>query len=542
MTFWQRFIRKPLLMFFFVMFFLLSFPNFLSPYGFPRLMIVFLLPLMEILPDMPLLKRGLLGLFLGVVMYGALLYWLYPLHPAGYVIFVLLLSTQMVFFTLFYINPRQTFIKVIQHEVDSRSVTVKYMHPLFTICYLPCLWVVSEFFRSFLMGGFTWTIGHGWAIYHYMLALCPFVGSYSLSFIILLINVHIWTKAIYTSPYNRLTNVVIFFCLISALLWLNLNQMVKIGSLQESPTLRVCTIQPNTSPERKGNPKYLKEVLEENINLSKSCVEESQPAVEGSQPDIEDYRPDIVVWPETSIPDDIINNQEVYARLKDLGWEINSHLLIGMAEEEGNRNYNSVALLNPKGELKGKYRKIHLIPFVEYLPLSPFLSPLRSVLYKQDYEFFPGKEPRIFKMEPRKDGKKYNFSSLICSEEFYPGLFRKIAEQDVDFVVSLLNDQKLPKQGLYLHWQAAIIRAAEFGRLIIRSSNNGITCVISPYGKVTSSVKNIEEAINKKQISPYTIAMGKEETVYTLYGDLFPLFCLGFVLLVKFVERTIMKE
>ncbi len=212
---------------------------------------------------------------------------------------------------------------------------------------------------------------------------------------------------------------------------------------------------------------------------------------------------DLIVWPETcfaddwfEIADDTVPSEE-FARiasksLKNFSeFRPGSPVLLGLNAYEWQANrewrYNSALLLDTLGRKVGRYDKMHLVPFGEYVPLKetfPFMSTFTP--YKWDYSCRPGESWTRFPLTS--SNRDYTFGCLICYEDSDPYLARQyVTEQPVDFLVNISNDGWF--DGTEEHEQHLAIcrfRAIEARRPIVRSVNMGISAVIDSDGRVVA--------------------------------------------------------
>ena len=227
---------------------------------------------------------------------------------------------------------------------------------------------------------------------------------------------------------------------------------------------------------------------------------------------------DIIVWPEAALT---VIKQDASPLIKGLdeqGREVGSSLLFGILERSTDgRYFNSVLAL---GEGSGIYHKRRLVPFGEYLPLEKYL---RGII-----EFFD------LPMSRTKSGHndqnlvsagKNLVSVLICYEVVYPDLIERDSVLP-DMFVTVSNDTWFgdsigPKQ----HLQMARMRAAEYGRWMIRSTNNGITALIDHNGLLVEELEPFEEGVMRGELR---IMKGETPYYYYGYGPLV-LSCLIFV-------------
>jgi apolipoprotein N-acyltransferase len=168
----------------------------------------------------------------------------------------------------------------------------------------------------------------------------------------------------------------------------------------------------------------------------------------------------------------------------------------------------------------GRYDKIHLVPFGEYVPLSNLLFFIGS-LGEGIGNFKPGKEIFNFSLPQGK------FGVLICFEIIFPDLCRRFVKEGADFLVTITNDAWFGRTSApYQHLSMATFRAIENRVFIARAANTGISAFIDPKGKIVEQGGIFtEEAING------TIRLSRERTFYTLYGDVFAWICCAFSIL-----------
>ena len=258
-------------------------------------------------------------------------------------------------------------------------------------------------------------------------------------------------------------------------------------------------------------------------------------------------RPDLVVWPETccpfdwyqlgmgSTPDDPDKEFREDAG-HSLGGLYRHHRgvptlygLNGLVWEGGRGwKYNSAVLLDPAARPLGRYDKMHLVPFGEYVPFKetlPFLSVFTP--YRHDYSCRPGESWTRFPLHA--GGRDYRFGCLICYEDSDPYLARQyVAGADkVDFLVNISNDGWF--DGTEEHEQHLAIcrfRAVEARRSVVRAVNMGVSCVIDPNGRVSdlpggswaSSVK-VEGVVSA------VVPLDGRASTYAVWGDWVPAGC-----------------
>jgi apolipoprotein N-acyltransferase len=254
--------------------------------------------------------------------------------------------------------------------------------------------------------------------------------------------------------------------------------------------------------------------------------------------------PDLIIWPETCFPDDWTEVApgeaagDDFARKAEKCAKYFGSLRLGNAtllglnaiEWEGGHGwkYNSALLLDAAGKKLGRYDKMHLVPFGEYVPLGnvfPFMQTFTP--YKHDYACRPGEHWTRFPLKAA-DGKAYTFGCLICYEDSDPSLARTyVATEPVDFLVNISNDGWF--DGTEEHEQHLAIcrfRAVEARRSVVRAVNMGISGVIDPDGRVVA-IPGETWAGSKKVTGVVTAVVPVDDraSVYAALGDWVPGAC-----------------
>jgi apolipoprotein N-acyltransferase len=211
-------------------------------------------------------------------------------------------------------------------------------------------------------------------------------------------------------------------------------------------------------------------------------------------------RPELLVWPETSFPDPWVEYAEEattlpvpttestnLARAVARLWPTN--ILLGLnaylqREQGRDQRYNSALLLRADGQPAGRYDKVHLVPYGEYVPFRDFL-PLMNVFspYDFDYSVTPGQQMTHFPLG------EYLFGVLICYEDTVPCLARQYVQAGdappVDFLLNVTNDGWFDGTSEHEeHLAISRFRAIETRRSLARAVNMGISAVIDGSGRV----------------------------------------------------------
>jgi apolipoprotein N-acyltransferase len=174
---------------------------------------------------------------------------------------------------------------------------------------------------------------------------------------------------------------------------------------------------------------------------------------------------------------------------------------------------NSAVMVSPSGEMVGRYDKVNLVPFGEFIPpLFGFVNKITT----EAGDFHAGERVVTFPVDGHKVG------AFICYESVFAHFVRQFADQGAEVLVNLSNDGYFARSAAReQHLKIVRMRAAENRRWILRATNDGITASIDPTGRVMQRLKPYEETAARLEYSYETA-----KTVYTRFGDWFAWNCL----------------
>jgi len=205
------------------------------------------------------------------------------------------------------------------------------------------------------------------------------------------------------------------------------------------------------------------------------------------------------VWPETAVP--VLKDQAIgYLSMMDrFASDRQSALITGVPIRQPNergeqRYYNAVSVV---GQGSGDYLKQRLVPFGEYVPLQDMLRGLIAFFDLPMSDFARGERD-----QPLLEAKGHRIATFICYEVVYPEFAAEMAAQS-DLLLTVSNDTWFGKSiGPLQHLQMAQMRALEAGRWMIRATNNGVTVLIDPFGRITERLPQFEQATLYGQVQP----------------------------------------
>jgi apolipoprotein N-acyltransferase len=378
------------------------------------------------------------------------------------------------------------------------------------------VWTSIEYVFPFL---FPYGISNSQADYVPVMQIFDLFGIYSLSFVIVVVNLTL------TRVYKKVTEQARFPVWETAL----------------SVTLVIATLLygyyriPQVDAEVAQAPKLKIGMVQANFDfLAKTESQEEVVTAKHKEMSRELESSDLIIWPETAIQAWFSNGSDLLIVRDEMGvpqMEGKYFLVGGMSftvidpnvEVITNDNvimYNTAFLTDSNGVILGRYHKIKLLLFGEYLPFTKYIPALKY-LSPASGDFTPGDELNIFEIKE----KGARIAPIICYEDIIPEFSRKFAAKGANLIINITNDAWFGKTTApYQHLNLAIPRAIETRRYLLRSTNTGISAIIDPVGRVVVETPMFVRTNVEGEVG----LMNGNLTLYTRIGDLFPLACLLF--------------
>ncbi|MBN2651158.1 MAG: apolipoprotein N-acyltransferase [Spirochaetales bacterium] len=147
------------------------------------------------------------------------------------------------------------------------------------------------------------------------------------------------------------------------------------------------------------------------------------------------------------------------------------------------KDYNS-ALFFKSGQLLDLYNKQRLVPFSEHLPSSFFSEKIAEKASEKGLRYWEkGDSYNLFDMGGLK------FGPQICYEDCFDDISRVATNKGALFFLNLTNDRWAGFEAAYrFHQSFSVFRAVENRRPFLRATNSGVTCLISPEGRVVAEL------------------------------------------------------
>jgi len=259
-------------------------------------------------------------------------------------------------------------------------------------------------------------------------------------------------------------------------------------------TVRLRLIQPNAPQNQKWDPQFAAGFFQRQLALTATASEKPL---------------DLVIWPEAAITFWLDSEPELQRKIVEAA-PGGAKVILGARRIEGQRFYNSLALLGETGQSEYVYDKTHLVPFGEYIPFGSWLS--RFGIYGMAAEegggFTAGGSHGL--MDLAAAGKVL---PLICYEAIFPHLTR--SESRPDWILQLTNDAWFGQlAGPQQHLAQARMRAIEQGLPLARAANTGVSAVIDANGNIVASL-----GLGVSGALDVDLPKAKNATLYSKTGD-----------------------
>jgi apolipoprotein N-acyltransferase len=366
----------------------------------------------------------------------------------------------------------------------------------------PAVWVATELGRTYFWSGFPWLLlGYSQTTVLPVAQLASVVGVFGLSALVALVSAAISYFVITRSRESIATLATVSALLVAVSLWGSYR--LRHGTLTEhGRTVRVALVQGNIPQDEKWDAARANQIFETYLAMTRDA------ARQGAQ---------LVIWPESSTPfyfeEDVAAGNRLRKMVRDTGIE----LLFGSDQMEHSTPplyYNSAFLMRPDGSTAAVYRKMHLVPFGEFVPLKSLLFFVGR-LVESAGDFTPGGS---MVMLPTRFG---TISTAICYEIVYPDLVRRAVLAGSQLLTTITNDAWYGYSSApYQHFLQASMRSIEQGRYLARSANTGISGFVDPYGRVLQQSRIFERTVLMGDVR-----MLDDRTVYGRIGDLCAYIC-----------------
>jgi apolipoprotein N-acyltransferase len=406
---------------------------------------------------------------------------------------------------------------------SSRSPWIRSTNNLLLAFLVAAAWVTQEWLRGWVFSGFGWN-GLGVALHGNwpLIQIAELTGVAGLSFMVAFANV-IAVATVRRLALEASTRTVRpHFDLTLTLATIVGVLTFGLRATQVSPPtkpLRVAAVQSNVPQNQKFDPQFTLKIFDQFRRLSEIALRSSPP-------------PDLLIWPESSMPGPVLADRESYQFVMDLATSAESDILLGTIDEENGDVYNAALLVSDGGEQVQVYRKLHLVPFGEYVPGRHRVPLLARIVGDQvPGDFKQGKDHTVFELT----NSDVKVAPLICFEDTIGDLTRRFVlpsenNPGANLLVDITNDGWfLHSAGSHQHLANAIFRCVETRRPMVRAANTGVTCFVNEFGRVTQKLQDETGSTFTEGVLTGEVKVPTEHelTFYTRHGELFAKICVA---------------
>ncbi len=425
--------------------------------------------------------------------------WIYiALHDYGDMPFLLALPATSLFAAFFALFPALAgYVQAKLHAPIWARVTLV----------MPALWVLTEWLRGLIFTGFPWlTMGYSQAAASPLVGFAPLLGVYGVSLAVA-VSAGLFSL-LWLARWSRQGKIA---WAILSMLWIFGVALRAVEWTQpRGEPIKVSLAQGNIPQELK----FREDKLVETLEIYRKLVQQS------------DAR--LIVLPETAVP--LLRSEvpENYAAiLRDHVRQNGGDIIIGAFERDHEQYYNSVFTLGTAESQS--YRKNHLVPFGEFIPLRPVLGWLiNEVLHIPMGDLARGG----IEQPPLKVAAQKVAVNICYEDAFGEEIIRALPEATL--LVNVSNDAWYGNSHAAMqHNQISQMRALETGRMMLRSTNTGVTSIIGRSGRILQMLPQHEEGVLTGMAQGYV-----GSTPYVRWGNGMVLGLLGMMLAVAWRWRV----
>lgn len=381
----------------------------------------------------------------------------------------------------------------------------------------PAIWLITDWLRGWVMTGFPWLeLGYS-QMNTPLVNYAPILGVEGITVAVCFITASLYY--VYRERKFIMPAAVISLIVLSA--------MALQGRQWTTPEAvkSIALVQGNTDQDEKWLPEKRADILNEYLKLS-----------------LENTDADIIIWPESAIPALEFQVKSYLDYVSELMRETNTTLITGIINYQRVDNideyYNAVIVLGQPEQHDGhspvndRYYKNKLLPIGEFVPFEDLLRPIAPLFNLPMSSFQRGGEEQL-----NLSASNVHIATAICYEIAFNQTLVHTVTPDTGFILTVSNDAWFGTSiGPAQHLEIARMRAFEFQRPVIRSTNTGITAIYDAQGQEVGRIAQFEKAVLRAQVTPY-----QGMTPFNRYGNT-PLLILAFMLFAGVISHHLLTK
>jgi apolipoprotein N-acyltransferase len=324
---------------------------------------------------------------------------------------------------------------------------------------LPAAWVLMEWIRGWFLSGFPWlALGYS-ALDTPFAAYAPLVGVYGLS-ALLAVGAGALIELCRPGRPRRVAAGLLIVLVAGGASLARVDWVRSTGR-----TIDVAVVQGAIPQDEKWQHDNRAHTLEVYRSLTDRAL--------GAR---------LIVWPEASLPllyhEAVPYLSAIYAEAS----AAHSDLLLGLLHYEVSTGgyRNGLVALGPN---EAWYDKRRLVPFGEFFPVPPMIRSWMKLGGLDYVDLEPG--PAV---QAPLEAAGEKIGATICYEDAYAADQLAVLGQ-ATLLVNVSNDAWFgDSTAPHQHLEITRMRALEAGRWLVRSTNNGVSALIDPHGRVVAQI------------------------------------------------------
>ena len=383
------------------------------------------------------------------------------------------------------------------------------------------VWVVIEWTRTWILGGFPWLplAASQWKMVS-MIQIAGYTGAVGVSFVVVAVNLGFaaYAQRLFREGAKGLNkrSQEFFLALFLVLTCFSIELQETYNRARYAvPLARVAFVQPYIPQDVKWDPAKAPEIFStiERLTLTAAST-----------------NPELILWPEAVTPLALRGDGSVKEWTESLVKRARTPLVLGSlgferAGQPTEKWFNGVFVVTPTGGLESDYyAKRHLVPFGEYVPLRPVLGWLKKFVPIGDDDPMWGVDssPLLVRLHDQ----PVVLGPLICYEDVFPELARLSAAAGSDALVVVTNNAWFGEGGAAVqHAAHSVLRAIETRRPVLRCGNGGWSGWIDEFGVVRSNLTNETGSIFFRGTATVDVTRDRrwigQKSFYVEHGDWF---------------------
>ena len=386
-------------------------------------------------------------------------------------------------------------------------------------------WVAVEWVRGWMFSGFGWNdIGVGLHSNLPFIQIAEWTGVGGLSFLAVFVNVIFVATVRRFALEVRLHRVRPHFDFTLTIAGLLIVFSFGVHLLQRSAKqpgatvpLRVAAVQAGIPQLEKWDPSREAGILDAYRDLTDEAIA---------------TRPQLLLWPEAATPYGMYDSRgSTFAFVMDIAKRSGANFLFGTLDYDfgpdghAQADYNAAMFVPAGSEKVQAYRKIHLVPYGEYVPYRHDFPLFAWIVGDQvPGDFARGTVPGVFTTSD----PAMRVAPLICFEDTLAPLVREPVLRGAQLLVNITNDAWFQHTAASRQQLAeATFRTVENRRPLVRCANTGVTAYLDADGRITQMLRQPDGNIFEAGVlaGVVNVPVDGPLTFYTRHGDVFSVAC-----------------